>query len=130
MTKTSLSVAATGTALWAVALLVPLILWYVNSGEFKTMVFLTYPVIISALSRVGWFWVRPEILAYSSIIAFIYGTLLRRNENVRKAMDDPKENKSLSALVLSSIAVVFLAMVMLFSIYVKPMYNPENFTGA
>ena len=126
--KTALSTIFTGTALWTLAMVIPLILWYVNSGEFKTAMFLIYPMIISILSRTGWFWVRPEILAYSSIIAFLYGTILRRNENVRKSMDDPQSNKTVSAVSLTSITAVFLITVVLLSMYFKPMYNPENFS--
>ena len=126
--KTALSTVLTGTALWTLAMVIPLILWYVNSGEFKTAMFLVYPMIISILSRTGWFWVRPEILAYSSIIAFIYGTLLRRNEEVRKSMDNPQYNKGVSAVSLTSITMVFLMCIVLLSIYFKPMYNPENFS--
>ena len=125
--KTALSTVFTGTALWTLAMVIPLIIWYVNSGEFKTAMFLVYPMIISILSRTGWFWVRPEILAYSSIIAFLYGTLLRRNEEVRKSMDDPQYNKAVSAVSLTSITLIFLVCVALLSIYFKPMYNPENF---
>ena len=126
--KTALSTVFTGTALWTLAMAIPLIIWYVNSGEFKTAMFLVYPMIISILSRTGWFWIRPEILAYSSIIAFLYGTLLRRNEEVRKSMDDPQSNKAVSAVSLTSITVVFLMCIVLLSIYFKPMYNPENFS--
>ena len=125
--KTALSTVLTGTALWTLAMVIPLILWYVNSGEFKTAMFLVYPMIISILSRTGWFWVRPEILAYSSIIAFLYGTALRRNDEVRKSMDSPQYNKAVSAVSLTSITVVFLLCIVLLSIYFKPMYNPENF---
>lgn len=126
--KTAPATIFTGAALWTLAMVIPLILWYVNSGEFKTAMFLVYPMIISILSRTGWFWVRPEILAYSSIIAFLYGTLLRRNEEVRKSMDDPQSNKAVSAVSLTSITVVFLLGVVLMSMYFKPMYNPENFS--
>jgi hypothetical protein len=105
-----------------------LILWYVNSGEFKTAMFLVYPMIISILSRTGWFWVRPEILAYSSIIAFLYGTALRRNDEVRKSMDNPQHNKTVSAISLTSITLLFLLCIVLLSLYFKPMYNPENFS--
>lgn len=125
--KTAPSTIFAGVALWTLAMLVPLILWYVNSGEFKTAMFLVYPMVISILSRTGWFWVRPEILAYSSIIAFLYGTLLRRNEEVRKSMDNPQSNKAVSAVSLTSITIVFLVSVVLMSLYFKPMYNPENF---
>jgi hypothetical protein len=127
--KTALSTIFTGTALWTLAMVIPLIMWYVNSGEFKTAMFLIYPMVISILSRTGWFWVRPEILAYSSIIAFLYGTLLRRNENVRKSMDEPQFNKTVSAVSLTSITAVFLLAVVLLSMYFKPMYNPENFSS-
>lgn len=125
--KTAPSTIFAGVALWTLAMLVPLILWYVNSGEFKTAMFLVYPMVISILSRTGWFWVRPEILAYSSIIAFLYGTLIRRNEEVRKSMDNPQSNKAVSAVSLTSITIVFLVSVVLMSLYFKPMYNPENF---
>ena len=108
-------------------MLIPLILWYVESGEFKTVMFLLYPIVMSMLSRTGWFWVRPEIVAYSSIIAFLYGMVLNRSGNVRKSLDDPQSNKATSATALTSITVVFLACMVLLSIYYKPMYNPDNF---
>ena len=125
--KTGIATILTGTSLWTLAMVIPLILWYVNSGEFKTIMFLVYPLVISILSRTGWFWIRPEILAYSSIIAFLYGNLLRRNDEVRKSMDNPQSNKAVSAVSLTSITVVFLLCIMLLSMYFKPMYNPENF---
>lgn len=125
--KTPFSTVFTGAITWTIAMLIPLILWYVESGEFKTVMFLLYPIVMSMLSRTGWFWVRPEIVAYSSIIAFLYGMVLNRSGNVRKSLDDPQSNKATSATALTSITVVFLACMVLLSIYYKPMYNPDNF---
>lgn len=127
--KTKPVVALKGVGLWAIAMVFPLLLWYINSGEFRTMVFLIYPVIISLLSRNGYFWIVPEILAFSSILAFAYGTLLRNNKNARVAMDNPKENKGLSAVTLTSIALIFLASVLLMGIYAIPMYRSSNFAA-
>ena len=126
--KTALPTVFAGATMWVIAMLIPLILWYVNSGEFKTVMFLLYPIVMSMLSRTGWFWVRPEIVAYSSIIAFLYGMVLNRSESVRKSLDDPQSNKAVSATALTSITVVFLACMVLLSVYFKPMYNPENFS--
>jgi hypothetical protein len=127
--KTKPIVAAKGVGLWAIAMIVPFLLWYINSGKFKTMVFLIYPVIVSILSRNGYFWISPEILAFSSILAFGYGTLIRINKDVRDAMDNPREKKALSAVTLTSIAVVFLGCVMLLGLYAIPMYRPSNFAA-
>lgn len=129
ITKTKPITALKGTALWAIAMIFPLLLWYINSGEFKTMVFLIYPVIVSMLSRNGYFWISPEILAFSSILAFSYGTLIRINKKARDAMDNPRENKGLSAVTLTSIAIVFLSCIMLLGIYVIPMYRRSNFAA-
>ena len=129
MIKTKPAVALKGVGLWAIAMVFPLLLWYINSGEFKTMVFLIYPVIVSLLSRNGYFWIVPEILAFSSILAFVYGTLLRINKNTRAAMDNPRKNKGLSAVTLTSIAIVFLASVMLLGVYAIPMYRSSNFAA-
>ena len=126
--KTPFSTIFTGSISWTIAMLIPLILWYVESGEFKTIMFLLYPIVMTLLSRTGWFWVRPEIVAYSSIIAFLYGMVLNRSESVRKSLDDPQSNKAVSATALTSITVVFLACMVLLSVYFKPMYNPENFS--
>jgi len=108
-------------------MLIPLILWYVESGAFKTIMFLLYPVLMSLLSRTGWFWVRPEIVAYSSIMTFLYGMALNNIGTVSKSLSDPQSNKAVSATALTSITVVFLACMVLLSVYFKPMYNPENF---
>lgn len=129
MIRTKPAVALKGVGLWAIAMVFPLLLWYINSGEFKTMVFLIYPVIVSLLSRNGYFWIVPEVLAFSSILAFVYGTLLRINKNARAAMDNPRENKGLSAVTLTSIAIVFLASLMLLGVYAIPMYRSSNFAA-
>lgn len=129
MIRTKPAVALKGVGLWAIAMVFPLLLWYINSGDFKTMVFLIYPVIVSLLSRNGYFWIVPEVLAFSSILAFVYGTLLRINKNARAAMDNPRENKGLSAVTLTSIAIVFLASLMLLGVYAIPMYRPSNFAA-
>jgi nitrate reductase NapE component len=125
--ETNFAAILKGTGLWAIALVVPLLLWYIDSSEFKTFVFLLYPVMISMFSRIGWFWVRPEILAYSSIIAFAYGSLLNRIPAVDKALSDPKSDKAVSAVTLTSIVLFFLLSVALMGMYYKPLYNMSNF---
>lgn len=125
--KTSVSGSMKAIGLWGVAMLIPLLLWYLKSSEFKVSVFLLYPIVISMFSRVGWFWVRPELVAYSSIIAFIYGSILRLNKNVDKALADPEHNKGASAAALTSMAFVFLISMFLMGLYYKPLYNPNNF---
>lgn len=125
--ETNLAAILKGTGLWAIALVVPLLLWYIDSSEFKTLVFLLYPVMISMFSRIGWFWVRPEILAYSSITAFAYGSLLNRIPAVDKALSDPKSDKAVSAVTLTSIVLFFLLSVALMGMYYKPLYNMSNF---
>lgn len=126
--ETNFAAILKGTGLWALTLVVPLLLWYIKSSEFKTFVFLLYPIIISMFSRIGWFWVRPEILAYSSIIAFAYGSLLNRIPAVEKALEDPQSDKTVSAVTLTSIVLFFLISMALMGMYYKPLYNMANFS--
>ena len=126
--ETNFAAVLKGTGLWALTLVIPLLLWYIKSSEFKTFVFLLYPIIISMFSRIGWFWVRPEILAYSSIIAFAYGSLLNRIPSVEKALEDPQSDKTVSAVTLTSIVLFFLLSMALMGMYYKPLYNMANFS--
>jgi hypothetical protein len=126
--ETNFAAILKGVGLWALTLVIPLLLWYIKSSEFKTFVFLLYPIVISMFSRIGWFWVRPEILAYSSIIAFAYGSLLNRIPSVEKALEDPQSDKTVSAVTLTSIVLFFLLSMILMGMYYKPLYNMANFS--
>ena len=125
--KTGFPSSMKAIALWSVAMLIPLLLWYLKSSEFKVSVFLLFPIVVSMFSRIGWFWVRPELVAYSSIIAFCYGTILRMNKKVDAALADPDSDKATSATALTSMVFVFLLTMFLMGTYYKPLYNPENF---
>jgi hypothetical protein len=125
--KTGISSSMKAVTLWAVAMLIPLLLWYLKSSEFKVSVFLLFPIVISMFSRIGWFWVRPELVAYSSIIAFLYGSVLRLNKKVDAALAEPDSDKATSAIALSSMVFVFLLSMFLMGTYYKALYNPENF---
>jgi hypothetical protein len=119
----------TAILLWAVAIVAPILFWYLDSHEFKTILFLAYPVLLSLLSRTGAFWVREDFIAYSSIAAFLFAVLLNLSPNVRESLKEPEKNKALSGVVLSSIGLVFLITMGSMGLFYKPIYNPANFSS-
>ena len=117
----------TAVFLWAVAIVAPMLFWYLDSHEFKTIIFLAYPVILSLLSRTGAFWVREDFIAYSSIAAFLFAVLLNMSPSVRESLKEPEKNKPLSGVALASIGAVFLITMASMGLFYKPIYNPLNF---
>ena len=101
-----------GILLWALAMILPLLIIFVNNGEFKAaLLTLVYPNLIAFLSREGRFWVSSKVIAGASIVAFLLSLLLRLNPTVKKAFDDPNSNKTVSASVLSVIIFVFFVII-------------------
>lgn len=127
MFKTKLPTVLKGASLWAIALMFPLVLWYVKSGEFKTLVFLVYPIILSLLSRSGLFWIRSNFIAFSSVITFLFALILRQNRRVAKSLENTEDNKEVSAVVLTSVSIVFLLSIIMMGLFVDSLYDSGEF---
>lgn len=127
MSKTALSATSVALSLWSVVMLIPLLLWYVPSKDFRLFLYLFYPIIIAFMSRQGLFWVKLDVIAMSSMITFLVGYLISLNKKAKDAMENPNEHKGTSALIFTSLSLIFLTLIFGAS-QITYLYNPSNFT--
>ena len=127
MSKTALSTTAVSLSLWSIVMLIPLLLWFISSKDFRLFLYLFYPLIIAFMSRQGMFWVKLEVIAISSIVTFFIGYLISRIKKAKEAMDNPNENKGRASLIFTILSLIFLGNIFLAS-QVTYLFNPSNFT--
>lgn len=112
-----------GILLWALVMVIPLLILYVKNGEVKAaLLTLVYPNLLSYLAREGRFWISYKAIAGASIIAFLLSLVLRMNSSVQKALDDPTNNKAVSASVLAVLLLIFFVVIGVYGT-VWGMYN-------
>lgn len=126
-TYTALSSLIPAVTLWTLVMLLPLILWYIDSAMFRIFVYLLYPIMIGIMSRQGVFWIDMVVIMGASVLTFLLGFLLNLNEGNRKAMEKPRENKTRSALLFTLLSTVFIASIFAAG-SLSHIYNPKNFT--
>jgi len=114
------------TLLWTVVMVFPLLLWYVNSAQFRIFLYLLYPLILGLVSRQGFFWISLDKLAVSSIITFLVGFLLNLNKKNSNALRNPRANKVRSSLIFVLLSLVFLGIIFGMG-QITYLYNPSNF---
>ena len=115
------------TVLWTMVMILPLILWYIDSSFFRIFVYLLYPILIGLMSRQGVFWVDMSVIMAASIVTFLLGFLLNLNKGNSNAMKKPRENKVRSALIFTSLSVVYVSIIFAAG-NLRHIYNPKNFT--
>ena len=112
-----------GIFLWSLAMLFPLLMIYVKNGEFKAaLLTLVYPNLLSFLIRTGRFWISSKLIAGASIVAFLTSILLIQNSTIRKAFEDPTNNKAISASVFSVLILIFFIVIGVYA-SMEGMYN-------
>jgi hypothetical protein len=127
VTYTAMSSLVPATVLWAMVMILPLILWYIDSSFFRIFVYLLYPILIGLMSRQGVFWVDMSVIMAASIVTFLLGFLLNLNKGNSNAMKKPRENKVRSALIFTSLSVVYISIIFAAG-KLRHIYNPKNFT--
>jgi hypothetical protein len=123
---TAMSALVPATLLWTVVMVFPLLLWYVNSAQFRIFLYLLYPLILGLVSRQGFFWISLDKLAVSSIITFLVGFLLNLNKKNSNALRNPRANKVRSSLIFVLLSLVFLGIIFGMG-QITYLYNPSNF---
>ena len=127
VTYTALSSLVPATALWAMVMIIPLILWYIDSSFFRIFVYLLYPILIALMSRQGVFWIDMSVIMGASIVTFLLGLLLNLNKGNSDAMKKPIENKLRSALIFTFLSLVYVSIIFGAG-NIRHIYNPKNFT--
>ena len=127
VTYTAMSSLVPATVLWTMVMILPLILWYIDSSFFRIFVYLLYPILIGLMSRQGVFWVDMSVIMAASIVTFLLGFLLNLNKGNSNAMKKPRENKVRSALIFTSLTVVYISIIFAAG-NLRHIYNPKNFT--
>ena len=126
MSQTKSSAIIASVFSWFVALIVPFTSWLYDSSLVKLLTVLIYPLIVSLLAREGFFWVRPEFIALSSVLTFLIGLALRANKKIKEALDKPAQNKQLAFWIFMLLIVIFLSILGGMG-YARYLYNPSNF---
>jgi len=126
-TYTALSSLIPAVTLWTIIMILPLILWYIDSAIFRMLVYLLYPIIIALTSRQGVFWIDMVVIMGASIITFLMGLLLNLNKDNRDALKKPRENKVRSAIIFTILSIIFIASLTTAG-SISHIYNPKNFT--
>ncbi len=127
MSKTALSATTTALSLWSVVMLIPLLLWFISSKDFRLFLYLFYPIVIAFMSRQGLFWVKLDVIAISSMVTFLIGYLISLNKKAGEAMEKPSEHKGMASLIFTTLSLIFLGIIFGAS-QVTYLYNPSNFT--
>ncbi len=131
MTKTDLGMIMGALALWAPAMVLPVLLMYFKNVPFKIFTLtLIYPLMLSILSRVGRFWVTRTAIAYASLATLLLSYLLTLNKNNVEAIENPEKDQTRSALLFSAIVFTFLMAMGLTGVIIEPLYSPANFGGS
>lgn len=127
VTYTAMSALIPATILWAMVMIIPLILWYIDSSFFRIFVYLLYPILIALMSRQGVFWIEMGVIMMASILTFLLGFLLNLNKGNSNAMKKPRENKVRSALIFTLLSFVYISIIFAAG-KLRHIYNPKNFT--
>ena len=114
------------TILWTIVMLFPVVLWYIDSAQFRVFLYLLYPLIIGLISRQGVFWISFGTLAVCSILTFLMGFLLNLNKKNSDAMKKPRENKVRSGLIFAFLSLMFILLIVGLG-NLTYIYNPSNF---
>jgi len=119
-----------GLVLWTIAMLTPLLMTYIKSGEFRILILtLVYPNLLSFLARASHFWVSHKVVFAASLAAFLVSLLLRLSPQARDAIDNPDANKPLTGTLLATIVIVFFAAMWGASATLG-MYDSSNFNSS
>lgn len=126
MSQTKINAIIASVISWTIALVVPFSSWLYDSSYAKLLTLLVYPLIMALLSREGFFWVRPEFVALSSVLTFLTGLLMRTNKKIKKALDDPSNHKQLAFWMFLIMIFVFIGTMYIIG-NLRYLYNPSNF---
>jgi len=118
-----------GLSLWAVAMIAPVLMTYVDNTTFR-LIFLTlvYPTVLSFLCRAGHFWVSHKVVLIASVISFLVALALQMSQKVDDAVKNPDSNRLLAGVVLGSLLFTFLG-VMYVSSQMVGMYDTGEFNA-
>ncbi len=118
-----------GLSLWAVAMIAPVLMTYVDNTTFR-LIFLTlvYPTVLSFLCRAGHFWVSHKVVLIASVISFLVALALQMSQKVDDAVKNPDSNRLLAGVVLGSLLFTFLG-VMYVSSQMVDMYDTGEFNA-
>ena len=121
--------AVQGLLLWAVAMISPVLMMYIDNSTFR-LLFLTlvFPTILSFLCRAGHFWVSHKVVLIASVVTFIVSLMIKMSQKADDAMSNPSSDKTLSGIIFGSIVTIFL-VTMFASSQVVDMYLPGEFAA-
>ena len=112
-----------GGGLWALIMGLGISMMYLPLIPYREVIFsLFYPLIISSVTKIPYFYVNQPIIIISSIITFVYMLLLRINRDVRESLKNPLENKGKSAAIYGTSGLVFMLAMVATSKFI-PMYS-------
>lgn len=126
MSQTKTSAIIASVISWIIALVVPFTSWMSDNSHTKLLTILVYPLIVALLAREGFFWVRPEFVALSSVLTFLTGLLMRTNKKIRAALDDPPRHRQLAFWMFFIMILVFVSTIFILG-NLRYLYNPSNF---
>lgn len=126
--KTPLNALIPATILWSLPLVFLTIVQYIRNAEVKAILMaVIYPLFISLVSRNARFWVKRSALAIPALFTMIYILVISNKKN-KDAIVNPKNDKTRSGLIYTSIIIVFMIFMVLNGMFVENIYDPSNFS--
>lgn len=119
----SLSNSMYGGGLWALIMGIGISMMYLPLMPYREVIFsVIYPLVISSLPKVAYFYVNQPVLIAASVFTFIYMMLLRLNKKIRESLENPLEHRAESAAVYGTSGLVFMLAMVATSKFI-PMYD-------
>ena len=119
----SLSNSMYGGGLWALIMGIGISMMYLPLIPYREVIFsLVYPLIISSIPKIAYFYVNQPVIIIASVFTFLYMMLLRINKDIREALEKPLEHRAKSAAVYGTSGLVFMLAMVATSKFM-PMYE-------
>jgi hypothetical protein len=119
----SLSNSMYGGGLWALIMGIGISMMYLPLIPYREVIFsLVYPLIISSIPKISYFYVNQPVIIIASVFTFLYMMLLRINKDIREALEKPLEHRTKSAAVYGTSGLVFMLAMVATSKFM-PMYE-------